>query len=206
MCCHRVKIEIFTFFMKFNRLNCRTNTDQFSFNKSLIFSAVPAQPNNTLKRNVYYMQTRRAQKWICCCIVVCLLLSFWRSPVSWHVKFMAAKRQSRSSGTYSFYSVVLKNILIWTAFVLRYFKQNFHLYKLFVIYFSADDGGFEMGAYRNRMCQTPNLDNLAKQSLIFNNAFASVSSCSPSRASILTGIYQIYDIFENISNGRSNYK
>lgn len=44
-----------------------------------------------------------------------------------------------------------------------------------------------MGAYRNRMCQTPNLDRLAKQSLIFNNAFASVSSCSPSRASILTG-------------------
>lgn len=44
-----------------------------------------------------------------------------------------------------------------------------------------------MGAYRNRMCQTPNLDALAKRSLIFNNAFASVSSCSPSRASILTG-------------------
>lgn len=45
-----------------------------------------------------------------------------------------------------------------------------------------------MGAYRNRICQTPNLDRLAKQSLIFNNAFASVSSCSPSRASILTGM------------------
>lgn len=45
-----------------------------------------------------------------------------------------------------------------------------------------------MGAYRNRICQTPNLDALAKQSLIFNNAFASVSSCSPSRASILTGM------------------
>lgn len=44
-----------------------------------------------------------------------------------------------------------------------------------------------MGAYRNRIVQTPNLDGLAKQSLIFNNAFASVSSCSPSRASILTG-------------------
>lgn len=44
-----------------------------------------------------------------------------------------------------------------------------------------------MGAYRNRICQTPNLDALAKRSLIFNDAFASVSSCSPSRASILTG-------------------
>lgn len=73
-------------------------------------------------------------------------------------------------------------------------------HKLTVNDFStADDGGFEMGAYRNRMCQTPNLDSLAKQSLIFNNAFASVSSCSPSRASILTGklhkmIYVVFSI------------
>lgn len=44
-----------------------------------------------------------------------------------------------------------------------------------------------MGAYRNKICQTPNLDALAKKSLIFNNAYTSVSSCSPSRASILTG-------------------
>lgn len=53
---------------------------------------------------------------------------------------------------------------------------------------TADDGGFEMGAYRNRICQTPNLDRLAKRSLIFNNAFTTVSSCSPSRASLLTGL------------------
>ncbi|CAG9864219.1 unnamed protein product [Phyllotreta striolata] len=52
----------------------------------------------------------------------------------------------------------------------------------------ADDGGFEMGTYRNKICQTPNLDNLAKNSLIFNKAFTSVSSCSPSRAALLTGM------------------
>ncbi|KAF5280827.1 hypothetical protein FQR65_LT14934 [Abscondita terminalis] len=52
----------------------------------------------------------------------------------------------------------------------------------------ADDGGFEMGAYRNRICQTPNLDKLARKSLIFNNAYTSVSSCSPSRSALLTGM------------------
>ncbi|XP_011314471.1 N-sulphoglucosamine sulphohydrolase [Fopius arisanus] len=52
----------------------------------------------------------------------------------------------------------------------------------------ADDGGFEMGSYRNKICQTPNLDALARDSLIFNNAYTSVSSCSPSRSSILTGL------------------
>lgn len=57
-----------------------------------------------------------------------------------------------------------------------------------VLLIVADDGGFEMGAYRNKICQAPNLDQLAKQSLIFSNAFTSVSSCSPSRSAILTGL------------------
>ncbi|XP_001605082.1 N-sulphoglucosamine sulphohydrolase [Nasonia vitripennis] len=51
----------------------------------------------------------------------------------------------------------------------------------------ADDAGFEMRSYLNKICQTPNLDGLAKSGLIFNNAYTSVSSCSPSRASLLTG-------------------
>lgn len=62
------------------------------------------------------------------------------------------------------------------------------LQGIMILYiFLADDGGFEMGTYLNHISQTPNLDALAKQSLIFNNAFTSVSSCSPSRASLLTG-------------------
>lgn len=39
----------------------------------------------------------------------------------------------------------------------------------------------------NKIVQTPHIDKLAKRSLIFNKAFVSVSSCSPSRAAILTG-------------------
>ncbi|XP_063701747.1 N-sulphoglucosamine sulphohydrolase [Culicoides brevitarsis] len=68
-------------------------------------------------------------------------------------------------------------------------EKNFHgnEQKKNVLLLLADDGGFEMGAYRNRIVQTPNLDRLAKKSLIFNNAFTSVSSCSPSRAALLTG-------------------
>ncbi|XP_013101177.2 N-sulphoglucosamine sulphohydrolase [Stomoxys calcitrans] len=56
-----------------------------------------------------------------------------------------------------------------------------------VLLLLADDAGFEMGAYLNKYCQTPNLDKLARRGLLFNNAFTSVSSCSPSRAQILTG-------------------
>ncbi|XP_043280801.1 N-sulphoglucosamine sulphohydrolase [Venturia canescens] len=57
-----------------------------------------------------------------------------------------------------------------------------------VLLLVADDGGFEMRSYRNNICQAPNLDKLAKDSLIFNNAYTSVSSCSPSRAAMLTGL------------------
>ncbi|XP_017145033.1 N-sulphoglucosamine sulphohydrolase [Drosophila miranda] len=56
-----------------------------------------------------------------------------------------------------------------------------------VLLLLADDAGFEMGAYLNKFCQTPNLDALARRGLLFNNAFTSVSSCSPSRAQLLTG-------------------
>ncbi|KAK9885134.1 hypothetical protein WA026_010645 [Henosepilachna vigintioctopunctata] len=45
-----------------------------------------------------------------------------------------------------------------------------------------------MGTYGEKICQTPNLDILSKKSLIFNKAFTSVSSCSPSRSALLTGL------------------
>ena len=51
----------------------------------------------------------------------------------------------------------------------------------------VDDGGFETEVYGNSQCKTPNLDAFAKQSLVFKNAYTSVSSCSPSRSAILTG-------------------
>uniref|UniRef100_A0A8D8M3X3 N-sulphoglucosamine sulphohydrolase n=1 Tax=Cacopsylla melanoneura TaxID=428564 RepID=A0A8D8M3X3_9HEMI len=51
-----------------------------------------------------------------------------------------------------------------------------------VLLIIADDAGRQ-----NAYCQTPFLDVLAKKSLVFNRAFCSASSCSPSRSAILTG-------------------
>ena len=50
-----------------------------------------------------------------------------------------------------------------------------------VLCYVADDGGFELGVYNNTVCKTPNIDALARRSVIFKHAFTSVSSCSPSR-------------------------
>ncbi|KAF7264478.1 hypothetical protein GWI33_023153 [Rhynchophorus ferrugineus] len=66
-------------------------------------------------------------------------------------------------------------------------QENVNPTKLNAILIIADDAGFQMGAYRNKICQTPNLDQLAANGLLFNKAFSSVSSCSPSRSAILTG-------------------
>lgn len=56
-----------------------------------------------------------------------------------------------------------------------------------VLVIIGDDAGFETQVYGNTVCKTPNINALAKRSVIFKNAFTSVSSCSPSRSAILTG-------------------
>ena len=66
-----------------------------------------------------------------------------------------------------------------------------------VLVIIGDDAGFETQVYNNTICRTPNLNALAKRSVIFKNAFTSVSSCSPSRSTILTGEY--YTSFKDIS-------
>lgn len=59
-----------------------------------------------------------------------------------------------------------------------------------IVLFIADDLGLEdIGPYGNKIVRTPNLDKLAGESLLFSRAFACSPTCSPSRASIHTGMY-----------------
>lgn len=59
-----------------------------------------------------------------------------------------------------------------------------------VVMFIADDLGTEdIGPYGNKVVRTPNLDRLAGESILFSKAFACSPTCSPSRASIHTGMY-----------------
>ncbi|WP_269714818.1 sulfatase family protein [Caulobacter sp. NIBR2454] len=56
-----------------------------------------------------------------------------------------------------------------------------------VMIVSDDHGRDDIGAYGSRTVRTPHIDALAREGLRFDNAFAATSSCSPSRATILTG-------------------
>ena len=46
-----------------------------------------------------------------------------------------------------------------------------------------------MACYGNRWINTPNLDALASQSFVFDNAYVTQPVCTPARASIMTGLY-----------------
>ena len=55
----------------------------------------------------------------------------------------------------------------------------------------ADDAGYsDFGFMGSDEIKTPNLDKLASDGVTFNNAYVSASVCSPSRAGLLTGMYQ----------------
>ena len=59
-----------------------------------------------------------------------------------------------------------------------------------VLIMVADDFGLQTSFYGDSVCETPNLNSLAQKSLVMERAFTSVSSCSPSRSTILTGLPQ----------------
>lgn len=59
-----------------------------------------------------------------------------------------------------------------------------------VVLFIADDLAWaDTGAYGNPKVGTPNIDRLAREGMKFTHAFVTISSCSPSRASMITGRY-----------------
>lgn len=59
-----------------------------------------------------------------------------------------------------------------------------------ILFCIADDWGWpHAGAYGDPVCQTPAFDRIAKNGVLFTNAYISSPSCTPSRNAILTGQY-----------------
>lgn len=66
-----------------------------------------------------------------------------------------------------------------------------------ILFCFADDWGRYASAYRtgdddqtaNSVVNTPNFDRIAKEGVLFNNAFVNAPSCTPCRSSLLSGQY-----------------
>ncbi|MDB4614338.1 sulfatase [bacterium] len=59
-----------------------------------------------------------------------------------------------------------------------------------VFLLSDDQCTFSMGCYGNKDVQTPNLDQLAAEGMIFDNHYDTTAICMASRANIMTGMYE----------------
>jgi len=58
-----------------------------------------------------------------------------------------------------------------------------------ILLITTDDQGMDLGCYGNPLARTPHLDQLAAEGTRFTRAYVTQASCSPSRSSILTGLY-----------------
>ena len=80
----------------------------------------------------------------------------------------------------------MKALLIW-------FAVSFHLLAqempniLWIT--SEDNSSHWIGCYGNKQSQTPNIDALAKEGILFENAFSNAPVCAVARATILMGAY-----------------
>src|SRR5438045_3717309 len=74
-----------------------------------------------------------------------------------------------------------------------------------VVLLVADDLGLQLGCYGDGGAKTPNLDALAKKGARFSHAFACVSSCSPSRSVLYTGLHTHSSGQYGLAHGPHNF-
>ncbi len=70
------------------------------------------------------------------------------------------------------------------------FRANGPLRKPNIIFVLADDLGYgDLGCYGQRQVQTPNLDRMATEGMLFTDHYAGSTVCAPSRCSLMTGLH-----------------
>ncbi|MEO0448551.1 MAG: sulfatase-like hydrolase/transferase, partial [Verrucomicrobiota bacterium] len=89
--------------------------------------------------------------------------------------------------------------LLLGALLLFFSQGTVTAEKRDIILILTDDHRYDaLGYLGHPFLETPNLDRLAKEGVHFENAFVTTSLCSPSRASILTGLYaHNHDVVDN---------
>jgi len=61
-----------------------------------------------------------------------------------------------------------------------------------VVFIMIDDLGWkDLGCYGSTFYETPNMDRLAAEGMLFTDAYSANPTCSPTRCSIMTGWYPV---------------
>ena len=77
-----------------------------------------------------------------------------------------------------------------------------------IVFVLVDDLRWDdLGCTGNPFVKSPNIDRVAREGAIFRNAFSMTPLCSPSRASILTGLCaHSHGIIDNTERGEQSHK
>ena len=75
-----------------------------------------------------------------------------------------------------------------------------------ILWLVAEDMSPHFGCYGDRAVQTPNMDRLAADGILFENAFTTAPICSPSRSALITGMYQTSIGAQHHRSGRGKEK
>ena len=88
-----------------------------------------------------------------------------------------------------FTSVLLLMVVVFAQACKKDFKNTKEVAKdKNVLLILVDDLSDAVGCYGHSLVQTPNIDKLAEQGMVFDKAYVNHPMCGPSRASFLTGL------------------
>ena len=103
-------------------------------------------------------------------------------------------------------------IVIFTIFLpiflLTSCKENKNEKKYNIVFIMVDDLGYgDIGCYGSKINKTPNIDRLAENGILFTDYHTNGPMCSPTRASLMTGMYQYRfgKKFERAISGKTDY-
>ena len=86
-------------------------------------------------------------------------------------------------------TLILFIFIVSSSFIAQENTINFKKKLPNILWIVTEDISPTLSFYGDKTAKTPNLDKLATESLIYDNAYTTVGVCAPSRSSIITGMY-----------------
>lgn len=87
------------------------------------------------------------------------------------------------------FQIVNRLIPIFIFYFFAVPSESFAQEKPNIVWIVCEDISPIIGTYGNAIINTPNIDELARESMVFSRVYTTAGVCAPSRSSIITGMY-----------------